>query len=151
MQGVGGRAKKAADYTGCQLADPKLRRSHIAVRMSTGWCMHMQGSLPLALAAVAVNPAPLLFYAFVACRVAENTLNHSGLADCWVLDMLTLKTLPLRAQVSFHDAHHRFCNHGGRATNFAESFIVWDWMAGTLLPASLTGVSAAKMAAKAVQ
>lgn len=114
-------------------------------------CLHMQGSLPIVLAALAFNPAPLLLYAFVFVRVAENTLNHSGLADCWLLDVLSLKCLPLRAPVSFHDSHHKYCNHGGGASNFAESFIVWDWLLGTLAPASLAGVSAAKVAAAAVK
>jgi hypothetical protein len=50
----------------------------------------MQASLPMALAALCVRPPPLLLYAFIACRLIENTLNHSGL-DSRLLDVLTLK------------------------------------------------------------
>jgi hypothetical protein len=56
------------------------------------WCPNPspQGSLPILLAAVAVRPAPLLLYLFVAGRVGENVLNHSGL-DSRLVDVITLK------------------------------------------------------------
>jgi hypothetical protein len=52
------------------------------------WCV--QGSLPLLVAAVILNPAPGVMYLFFAARVGENALNHSGL-DSKVVDLLTLK------------------------------------------------------------
>jgi sterol desaturase/sphingolipid hydroxylase (fatty acid hydroxylase superfamily) len=66
----------------------------------------LQGGLPMALAAGLVAPCPAALYAFFFARVAENTLNHSGL-DSPLLEWLALKRLPLRASSSFHDSHHR--------------------------------------------
>jgi len=57
-----------------------------------------QGHLPLLLAVVAVRPAPAILYAFLACRVGENALNHSGL-DSTLIDVLTLKVSRLAAVV----------------------------------------------------
>jgi hypothetical protein len=50
----------------------------------------MQGSLPILLAAVLVRPAPALLYLFIASRLGENVVNHSGL-DSTLVDVLTLK------------------------------------------------------------
>eukprot|EP00878_Enallax_costatus_P010722 GHUV01011199.1.p1 GENE.GHUV01011199.1~~GHUV01011199.1.p1 ORF type:complete len:244 (+),score=52.72 GHUV01011199.1:582-1313(+) len=66
----------------------------------------LQGSIPLALAAAVVRPEPAVLYLFIAARIAENGLNHSGL-DSWLLDLVTLKSLTFRAPASFHDAHHK--------------------------------------------
>jgi hypothetical protein len=66
----------------------------------------LQGGLPMALAAAAARPCPAALCAFFFYRVAENTLNHSGL-DSRLLDALCLKALPFRAPAAFHDAHHR--------------------------------------------
>ncbi|KAI8469562.1 MAG: fatty acid hydroxylase superfamily-domain-containing protein [Monoraphidium minutum] len=106
----------------------------------------LQGSIPFAIAALIVKPAPAVLYAFLAARIAENALNHSGL-DSRLLDLLTLKALPLRAAASFHDAHHKFCNHPRGARNYAESFWVFDWAFGTLSP--LCGVAAGAAGAAA--
>jgi len=92
----------------------------------------LQGGLSLVLAAAAVQPHPATFWAFVALRVAENVLNHSGLHGA-AIDAVTLKCLPLRAKVSHHDAHHRYGAQNARAAkNYGETFWVWDWAFGTL-------------------
>jgi hypothetical protein len=50
----------------------------------------VQGSLPLLVAAVLLNPAPGLVYLFLAARLGENALNHSGL-DSKLVNLITLK------------------------------------------------------------
>jgi hypothetical protein len=50
----------------------------------------LQGSLPLAFAALLVRPAPAVLYLFFAARLGENAFNHSGL-DSQLVDVLTLK------------------------------------------------------------
>lgn len=67
----------------------------------------LQGGLPMALAAAVARPCPAALYAFFFFRVAENTLNHSGL-DSPLLDALCLKSLPLRVGAAFHDSHHKW-------------------------------------------
>jgi hypothetical protein len=62
---------------------PVLTRGHTS--LST-----LQGSLPFLFAAVLVRPAPAIAYLFLAARLGENALNHSGL-DSTVIDVLTLK------------------------------------------------------------
>ena len=55
----------------------------------------------------AARPHPLAAYAYIAYRVAENIVNHSGLDDSF-LDVLFLKIHVLgRAKASHHDAHHK--------------------------------------------
>lgn len=105
----------------------------------------LQGGLPIALAAATVRPAPAVLYAFMAARIAENALNHSGL-DSRLVDIFTLKFLPLRAGASHHDAHHKFCNHSRHARNYAESFWIWDYLFGTV--SSLEGMRPDRLAAK---
>lgn len=56
-----------------------------------------QGSLPLAFAALLVRPAPAVLYLFLAARLGENAVNHSGL-DSQLLDVLTLKVIRLTAR-----------------------------------------------------
>ena len=110
----------------------------------------LQGGLPMALAAAVARPCPAALYAFFFARVAENTLNHSGL-DSPLLDALCLKALPFRVSAAFHDSHHRFSNHAKNARNYAESFWVFDWAFGTLSPLAgfPQGRAAAAAAAKA--
>eukprot|EP01126_Amoeba_proteus_P008204 TRINITY_DN13017_c0_g2_i1.p1 TRINITY_DN13017_c0_g2~~TRINITY_DN13017_c0_g2_i1.p1 ORF type:complete len:280 (-),score=19.22 TRINITY_DN13017_c0_g2_i1:73-912(-) len=96
----------------------------------------LQGGLPIIISAflhgcVFGSLHPLTFYIYIALRIGENVVNHSGL-DCWWLDLVTLKCLPGRAKVSHHDAHHRFSSYGANAKNYGENFWVWDWMFGTL-------------------
>ncbi|KAF6258410.1 fatty acid hydroxylase superfamily-domain-containing protein [Scenedesmus sp. NREL 46B-D3] len=107
----------------------------------------LQGAIPFAVAALVVRPDPGVLYMYIAARIAENALNHSGI-DSPLLDLLTLKTLPFRAPAAFHDAHHKYCNHAHKASNYGESFCLWDWVFGTLCP--LSGRAASKMAAAAV-
>lgn len=90
----------------------------------------LQGSIPFLLAALAVRPAPLVLYLFLAFRICENVVNHSGI-DHWLFDLVTLRLLPFRAAPSFHDAHHKYSNYQGNAKNYGESFWVWDWVFGT--------------------
>lgn len=45
---------------------------------------------------------------------------------------MTLKVLPFRAPIAFHDAHHKFSNHPRNARNYGEAFWLWDWAFGTL-------------------
>eukprot|EP00811_Abedinium_folium_P005325 NODE_14905_length_1078_cov_19.498423.p1 GENE.NODE_14905_length_1078_cov_19.498423~~NODE_14905_length_1078_cov_19.498423.p1 ORF type:complete len:284 (+),score=53.29 NODE_14905_length_1078_cov_19.498423:149-1000(+) len=91
----------------------------------------LQGPLPILVALVVVQPHPFIYYIFCILRFGENTLNHSGI-DHPLLNIVTLKALPLRATIRHHDAHHRCCNHPFRATNYGETFIIWDWLFGTL-------------------
>lgn len=83
----------------------------------------VQGAIPFAVAAVLVRPHPAVLYAYIAARLAENALNHSGI-DSPLLDLITLKALPFRASVAFHDAHHKYSNHAFHARNYGESFWV---------------------------
>lgn len=103
----------------------------------------LQGAIPFAVAALVVRPDPGVLYIYIAARIAENALNHSGI-DSPLLDLLTLKTLPFRAPAAFHDAHHKYCNHAYKASNYGESFWLWDWAFGTLCP--LSGRAASKAA-----
>ena len=48
-----------------------------------------------------------------------------------VVDLLTLKILPLRARIAHHDYHHKFSCHAGSAKNYGEAFWIWDWVFGT--------------------
>jgi len=91
----------------------------------------LQAGLPIIGCALVVRPHPLSYYAYVSFHLANNVFNHSGI-DAWWFDLITLKFLPLRSKNSHHDAHHRFTNFGSNAKNFAEMFIVWDILFGTL-------------------
>jgi hypothetical protein len=62
----------------------------MAAAAATTCALHPQGSLPILLAAVLVRPAPVLLYLFIAARLGENAVNHSGL-DSTLIDVLTLK------------------------------------------------------------
>ena len=91
----------------------------------------LQGSLPIMFACLIIRPHPVTYSIFAGLRVAENVINHTGL-DSSLMNILTLKCLPLRASIAHHDAHHRFSNYSRNAKNYAESFWVFDWMFGTL-------------------
>eukprot|EP00300_Choanocystis_sp_HF-7_P016873 c1955_g1_i2.p1 GENE.c1955_g1_i2~~c1955_g1_i2.p1 ORF type:complete len:282 (+),score=53.50 c1955_g1_i2:3-848(+) len=91
----------------------------------------LQGSLPFIVAAIVVQPNPFVFSSYIAFRVMENVLNHSGADSLW-LNVLCLKVLPLRCRVSHHDHHHKYSSYGSGAKNYGEQFWVWDWMFGTL-------------------
>jgi len=91
----------------------------------------LQGSLPMLLAVLAVQAHPVSMAVYFFFRIGENTLNHCG-CDHWLLNLVTLKSLPLRASIQHHDEHHKYSGYSGKAKNFAENFIIWDWMFGTL-------------------
>lgn len=90
----------------------------------------LQGALPLIAAYAIVKPHPLIFYAYIIARIAENVLNHSGL-DCFLIDLVSFKFLPLRAKISHHDRHHKYSNYAGKAKNYGENFVIWDYIFGT--------------------
>jgi len=92
----------------------------------------LQGSLPMMIAAVCVQPHPITFTLYVFSRVFQNTVNHSGM-DHPFLNLICLRyTILGRAKVKHHDLHHRFSNYARNAKNYGEMFWVWDWMFGTL-------------------
>jgi len=88
--------------------------------------------LPIIVAFLICRPAPAAMYVFLAAHATEVSMNHSGL-DSPLLNWLTLKALPLRTCVSFHDAHHKFEFRSTGAKNFAEAFWVWDWAFCTMM------------------
>jgi hypothetical protein len=45
----------------------------------TGALLALQGALPLLAAACIVRPHLVVFYAYIALRVGENVVNHTGL------------------------------------------------------------------------
>eukprot|EP01047_Picozoa_sp_COSAG01_P082455 COSAG01_NODE_16849_length_1199_cov_2.138182_1_plen_306_part_00 len=90
----------------------------------------LQATLPLFFGGILAQPHPVCFAVYCCVRVAENTLNHSGM-ESPLLTMLSLKFLPLRASASFHDYHHRYSNYAGKAKNYSENFVIWDWIFGT--------------------
>ena len=83
------------------------------------------------LATALVRPHPLTYNVYIALRIGENVLNHSGL-DSWVVDVLSLKFLPGRARIAHHDYHHYYSNYSRNAKNYGENFWLWDWAFGTL-------------------
>ena len=116
----------------------RIHRMHHSIDTPTPWStlyIHrtdaiLQGSLPMLFAVMVLRPLPGVIYVSYALRVAENALNHTGL-DHWLVNLLTLKSLPLRAQAAHHDAHHKYSNYAGHAKNYGETFWVWDWLFGT--------------------
>ena len=91
----------------------------------------LQAGLPVVLATAMVRPHPFTYNVYIGLRIAENVLNHSGLDD-GVINVLTLKFLPGRAEIAHHDYHHQFSNYGRNSKNFGENFWLWDWAFGTL-------------------
>lgn len=90
----------------------------------------LQGALPMMAAFAILKPHPIIFYAYIIIRIAENVINHSGL-DCFWINLISGKLLPLRARISHHDRHHKFSNYGKNAKNFGENFVIWDYVFGT--------------------
>ncbi|KAJ1386907.1 hypothetical protein B484DRAFT_425902, partial [Ochromonadaceae sp. CCMP2298] len=92
----------------------------------------LQAGLPILCSCWLVRPHPLAAYCYIALRLSDNAANHSGLKAHWLIDLLTLKCLPLRAPVAHHDFHHKYSNYAGQAKNYAEYLWVWDYIFGTL-------------------
>lgn len=92
----------------------------------------LQAALPILVSAVVVRPHPVAYYVYIALRLSDNAVNHSGLKPNMLLDIFTLKFLPFRAAVGHHDAHHKYSGYTGNAKNYAEYFWIWDYMFGTL-------------------
>jgi sterol desaturase/sphingolipid hydroxylase (fatty acid hydroxylase superfamily) len=90
----------------------------------------LQGALPMIAAFALIRPHPFVFYVYILFRIAENVVNHSGL-DCFWVDLVYFKFLPLRAKISHHDRHHRYSNYAGKAKNYGENFVIWDYAFGT--------------------
>jgi sterol desaturase/sphingolipid hydroxylase (fatty acid hydroxylase superfamily) len=93
--------------------------------------MTLQTALPMMLAAVASQAHPVSFLIYIFARVGENALNHCGY-DHWLINFVSLKWLPGKASVRHHDQHHKYSNYGPNAKNYAENYIFWDWLFGTL-------------------
>lgn len=89
----------------------------------------LQGGLPMIIASALLRPHPFVVYAFMAVRVADNAINHSGM-DSKLLNFLFLKYLPFRGAVGHHDSHHKYSNYTTNAKNFGEYFYLWDVMFG---------------------
>jgi sterol desaturase/sphingolipid hydroxylase (fatty acid hydroxylase superfamily) len=102
----------------------------------------LQAALPIMLAAIIAGAHPISFALYTMCRVAENTVNHSGY-DHWLINGIFLKWLPLRASVRHHDEHHRFSNYSGGGKNYGENFFIWDWLFRTLRPSISTSLGRA--------
>mmetsp|Transcript_31479 Transcript_31479/g.58619 ORF Transcript_31479/g.58619 Transcript_31479/m.58619 type:complete len:292 (-) Transcript_31479:700-1575(-) len=96
----------------------------------------LQGGLPLIFAAILIHPHPITFYAYVFLRLCDNVVNHSGLKNQFYTDLLALKFLPFRASAGHHDYHHKFSNYSKNAKNYAEYFLVWDQVFGTMTDVS---------------
>ncbi len=99
--------------------------------------MTLQTAFPMMIASMIVQAHPVSFVIYVLTRVGENTFNHCGY-DNWLINLLTLKFLPGKAGVKHHDEHHHFSNYSRNAKNYAESFIIWDWLFGTLRPSTIS-------------
>lgn len=92
----------------------------------------LQGGIPMILAAILVQPHPMTFYIYVFFRLCDNVVNHAGLKNQFYVELLALKFLPFRASAGHHDYHHKFSNYSRNAKNFAEYFLVWDQVFGTM-------------------
>lgn len=117
----------------------------------------LQGGIPILLAAWLVHPHPFVLYVYVALRLADNALNHSGIdlknihsdtsKSSWMrrnllLDILSCRFLPFRSSIQHHDAHHKYSNYGRNAKNYGEFFWLWDFLFGTLSKTSSISQSA---------
>ena len=102
--------------------------------MSTGFIAPIDAVVhagpPVLLSGLAVHTHPVTYTAYVFWHLSNAAFNHCGL-DCWWLDILTLKCLPLRTGNGHHDAHHQYENCGTGAKNFADTFWIWDWALGS--------------------
>ena len=90
----------------------------------------IQAGLPIIASGLIVRPHPVTYCLYTAFHLGNNAWNHSGL-DGWIINLLSLKCLPLRCTNRLHDAHHRFSGYGKGAKNFAEMFWLWDYVFGT--------------------
>lgn len=90
----------------------------------------LQSVIPLLLSPLIVQPHPITYSLYVAFHLSNNAWNHSGL-DSWLIDLMSLKFLPLRCRNTLHDAHHRFSGFQ-TGKNYGEMFWLWDWVFGTL-------------------
>jgi len=93
----------------------------------------LQSAIPLLMSAFIVRPHFITHLCYLFHHLQNNALNHSGIAPNIILDVLTLKMLPLRSGSVFHDCHHRFSSGGagGSGKNYAEWTWVWDYIFGT--------------------
>lgn len=92
----------------------------------------LQAVLPILVSSLVVRPHPITYYVYIALRLCDNAVNHSGLKPNILVDIFTLKFLPFRASVGHHDSHHKYSGYTGPAKNYAEFFWIWDYMFGTL-------------------
>lgn len=92
----------------------------------------LQAVLPILISSLVVRPHPVTYYVYIALRLCDNAVNHSGLKPNLLIDIFTLKFLPFRASVGHHDSHHKYSGYTGPAKNYAEFFWIWDYMFGTL-------------------
>lgn len=92
----------------------------------------LQAVLPILVSSLVVFPHPVTYYVYIALRLSDNAVNHSGLKPNLLVDLFTLKFLPFRASVAHHDSHHKYSGYTGPAKNYAEYFWIWDYMFGTL-------------------
>jgi len=90
----------------------------------------LQAGIPMLVAIALVRPHHLTMYAYIAARLFENVVNHSGINSV-LFDIITLKVLPFRASIKHHDDHHRYSNYARNAKNYGENFVIWDRMFGT--------------------
>ncbi|GFH43910.1 hypothetical protein CTEN210_00384 [Chaetoceros tenuissimus] len=90
----------------------------------------LQAGIPMIMATILVKPSSIAFTIYCFIRLSENTINHSGY-DHPLINVLWWKWFPLRAPIGHHDSHHRYSNHGKSAKNYAEFYIIWDWVFGT--------------------
>ena len=91
-----------------------------------------QEGLPVILASMMFQPHPLVFYIFLVLHYSEKVFVHSGIDSLWINLTFRMGWLPFRADAGHHVRHHEYCNHAKKATNYAESFMLWDWAFGTL-------------------
>jgi len=76
---------------------------------------------------VPVHQCTVLAYVFF--YLANAYTDHCGL-EAWWINLLTLRFLPLRSSVAWHDAHHRF-GTASHAKNYAVMWTIWDHLLGT--------------------
>ena len=106
--------------------------------VSTGYADAMDAALQIAIpmiVAITIVPAHrFTIYSFIFMSVSNNVINHSGIDKLW-LHILTLRFLPFRCPLWWHDAHHRLGNRE-QANNFGEIWTIWDMLGGTAISAS---------------
>jgi sterol desaturase/sphingolipid hydroxylase (fatty acid hydroxylase superfamily) len=86
---------------------------------------------PMSACAMAVRPHPVTYSVYLAYHLANSAHNHSGL-NWWLTNALMLKWLPLRSGNDHHDTHHKYSNMGAGAKNYGDTFVVWDWLFGSM-------------------